>query len=172
MTRHNHKRGFNLIEAAIVLGVVGLVIGGIWVAAASLKQRWFEQQFMEGLLVLAQNAQKYLSERNDCNVVVFSGPYPELWDIMYPKQWEQAGVDERYPHSPYLMCAGDVSPQFPNQKTLWLTFWNSTDRYVCNNLMVKIQNTCKGILCDIPYKDYTCAQPDGTDWGIAFPVGR
>ena len=26
------KKGFSLIEAAIVLGIVGLVIGGIWVA--------------------------------------------------------------------------------------------------------------------------------------------
>ena len=36
------KRGFNLIEAAIVLGVVGLVIGGIWVAAAkvSYDNKW------------------------------------------------------------------------------------------------------------------------------------
>jgi type II secretory pathway pseudopilin PulG len=33
------RRGFNLIESAIVLGVVGLVIGGIWVAAASVKER-------------------------------------------------------------------------------------------------------------------------------------
>ena len=38
MTRQNHKRGFNLIEAAIVLGVVGLVVGGIWVAAANIRQ--------------------------------------------------------------------------------------------------------------------------------------
>lgn len=30
------KNGFNLIEATIVLGVVGLVIGGIWVAAAAV----------------------------------------------------------------------------------------------------------------------------------------
>jgi hypothetical protein len=30
------RRGFNLIESAIVLGVVGLVIGGIWVAAAKV----------------------------------------------------------------------------------------------------------------------------------------
>lgn len=30
------KRGFNLIEAEIVLGVIGLVIGGIWVAAAAV----------------------------------------------------------------------------------------------------------------------------------------
>jgi len=50
MTRHNprssseavaHKtrRGFNLIEAAIVLAVVGGVIGGIWVAASSIKNK-------------------------------------------------------------------------------------------------------------------------------------
>lgn len=32
------RRGFNLIEAAIVLGVIGLVIGGIWVAAAKVQQ--------------------------------------------------------------------------------------------------------------------------------------
>lgn len=30
------RRGFNLVEAAIVLGVVGLVIGGIWTAASAV----------------------------------------------------------------------------------------------------------------------------------------
>lgn len=34
-----HRKGFNLIEAAIVLGVVGLVIGGIWIAASSVMER-------------------------------------------------------------------------------------------------------------------------------------
>lgn len=33
------RRGFNLVEAAIVLGVVGLVIGGIWVVAADVRQK-------------------------------------------------------------------------------------------------------------------------------------
>ncbi len=33
------RRGFNLIEAAIVLGVVGLVVAGIWVAAAALSEK-------------------------------------------------------------------------------------------------------------------------------------
>ncbi len=32
-------RGFSLVEAAIVLGVVGLVIGGIWTAAAAAQSR-------------------------------------------------------------------------------------------------------------------------------------
>lgn len=37
--RHNHKKGFSLVEAAIVLAVVGLVVAGIWVAAASVNRR-------------------------------------------------------------------------------------------------------------------------------------
>lgn len=34
--RLKSRSGFSLIEAAIVLGVVGLIIGGIWVAAAAV----------------------------------------------------------------------------------------------------------------------------------------
>ncbi len=31
--------GFNLIEAAIVLAIIGLVVGGIWAAAAQVRER-------------------------------------------------------------------------------------------------------------------------------------
>ena len=44
------RRGFNLIEAAIVLGVVGLVIGGIWVAAAAVQQNLREADASKGLI--------------------------------------------------------------------------------------------------------------------------
>lgn len=37
--KNTRKRGFSLIEAAIVLGLVGLVIGGIWAAAATIAQQ-------------------------------------------------------------------------------------------------------------------------------------
>lgn len=33
------RRGFNLIEAAIVLGVVGLVVAGIWAAAVTISEK-------------------------------------------------------------------------------------------------------------------------------------
>jgi type II secretory pathway pseudopilin PulG len=49
------KRGFNLIEAAIVLGVVGLVIGGIWVAAAAVQQNLREADASKGLIQIVQN---------------------------------------------------------------------------------------------------------------------
>lgn len=38
LTHHKSRYGFNLVEAAIVLGVIGLVIGGIWTAAASVER--------------------------------------------------------------------------------------------------------------------------------------
>ncbi len=33
------KHGFNLIESAIILAIVGLVIGGIWIAAATVNKK-------------------------------------------------------------------------------------------------------------------------------------
>jgi hypothetical protein len=45
------KRGFNLIEAAIVLGVVGLVIGGIWVAASSVSRTMGINQIVKDVMI-------------------------------------------------------------------------------------------------------------------------
>ncbi len=49
------QRGFNLIEAAIVLGVVGLVIGGIWVAAAAVQANLRKADASKGLIQIVQN---------------------------------------------------------------------------------------------------------------------
>jgi type II secretory pathway pseudopilin PulG len=48
------QRGFNLIEAAIVLGVVGLVIGGIWIAAAAVNKNYKINQTQQGVLEIIQ----------------------------------------------------------------------------------------------------------------------
>ena len=49
------SHGFNLVEAAIVLGVVGLVIGGIWVAASSVKENNNRQRALTQILQVAEN---------------------------------------------------------------------------------------------------------------------
>lgn len=48
------RKGFNLIEAAIVLGIVGLVVGGIWVSAASVYQNMKVKRSVEQVLEIAQ----------------------------------------------------------------------------------------------------------------------
>jgi len=49
------KKGFSLIEAAIVLGIVGLVIGGIWVAASAVQTNLRESTASQGILQIVQN---------------------------------------------------------------------------------------------------------------------
>jgi len=55
--REQRRRGFNLIEAAIVLGVVGLVIGGIWVAASSVNDKIKMNQAVAGVNIITKNVQ-------------------------------------------------------------------------------------------------------------------
>lgn len=45
---------FSLIEAAIVLGVVGLIVGGIWIGAAAVNDRMKWQQTEDGWLYYIQ----------------------------------------------------------------------------------------------------------------------
>ncbi|MEJ0061952.1 MAG: type 4 pilus major pilin [Alphaproteobacteria bacterium] len=55
LQRRRSAKGFNLIEAAIVLGIVGLVVGGIWVAATSVYTNMRAKRATEQLLSIAQN---------------------------------------------------------------------------------------------------------------------
>lgn len=48
--------GFSLIEAAIVLGVVGLVIGGIWVAASAVQEGMRLNKAIQALTVISSKA--------------------------------------------------------------------------------------------------------------------
>lgn len=53
--RRATQKGFNLIEAAIVLGIVGLVVGGIWVAATSVYSNLRSKSASDLLLKVAQS---------------------------------------------------------------------------------------------------------------------
>lgn len=61
MTACKKRRGFSLIEAAIVLGVVGIVIGGIWYAATSVIQSQRINDTAAGILQIASGARRLFS---------------------------------------------------------------------------------------------------------------
>lgn len=86
-TRH----AFSLIEAAIVLGVVGLVIGGIWVAMASFRYKFAEHEFINGWGEMTVVVQSTLTQQIPCNTHIANMPggccsHPAIEDIMWPKR--------------------------------------------------------------------------------------
>lgn len=87
MTRHNNKRGFNLIEAAIVLAVVGGVIGGIWVSAAAVIENWKVNKTVEGVFSTARNVQNLISV-SDGQAMGTVGFTSGLISSFTPKDWK------------------------------------------------------------------------------------
>jgi len=66
--------GFNLIEAAIVLGVVGLIIGGIWVAASAVSESKRISDTLAGTAQLVQNLRAQYANV-DLNAQFADNPY-------------------------------------------------------------------------------------------------
>ena len=56
-----YQRAFSLIEAAIVLGVVGLVIGGIWVGASVVNENIKITQAVNGMGILVDEYRQKFS---------------------------------------------------------------------------------------------------------------
>jgi len=81
-------RGFNLVEAAIVLGVVGLVIGGIWVAAASVSQQFKVQRFLTSLRGFTTKVQGVLGQYTTCDTEYLHYTMPTLWNDVV-KEWPE-----------------------------------------------------------------------------------
>lgn len=58
------KLGFSLIEAAIVLAVVGLVVAGIWVGAANVIQKYRINETAAGIIQISEAALKLFPLQN------------------------------------------------------------------------------------------------------------
>ena len=55
MIYNKARRGFNLTEMAIVLGVISIIIGGIWAAAGAVGKDVKQEQFSEQLFNMVKN---------------------------------------------------------------------------------------------------------------------
>ncbi len=86
--RHNNKKGFSLVESAIVLGVVGLIIGGIWVAAAAIMENRKVTETEKGILTTATNMQRVFSKRDSESLGAGGNISFAIRDIrIYPDDW-------------------------------------------------------------------------------------
>ena len=99
ITGQTKRRGFNLIEAAIVLGIVGAVIGGIWVAASAVMESQKINTMASEILQAVYGTRKlvnYSSYPTDMNgfvalntTIVAAGILPEnlLNDLKLKTPW-------------------------------------------------------------------------------------
>ena len=138
--RHNHKRGFNLIEAAIVLAVVGLVIGGIWVAASAVRDNYKANQLDETMQLLIRELRPYFDN---------SGPNWEqkqsIWPMMADKIPGLSFSNEALysPHGEidayYSNWNGFGSSSVPYENYMEIRFYD-IPRPICLRIMERIKS--------------------------------
>ena len=86
---HQRHRGFNLLETAIVLGVVGMVIGGSWVAYSNYKEQRDVTQMAADILTVCDTSTRVLN-RNLHNGVFQNLTSSQVIKLnILPKNWIQ-----------------------------------------------------------------------------------
>ncbi len=132
--RGRDARGFSLIEAAIVLAVVGAVIGTIWWAAAAVSENWKVNKTVEDLLLTVRNIQGFISFRDaeaidGGNIVVITSTLRDA-DV-FPKDWV-SGNTVTDPFGKSVAVRSYYSSMF------MISF--NAPRQICSNLLVKISS--------------------------------
>lgn len=157
-------KGFNLIEAAIVLAVVGGVIGAIWIAASSIAERRFEQQFLEGLLVLNTNLNTYFTQASPCTGSYLHYSEPELLkNNIYPRQWLEINVGKKLSGPSILLeCPVGQSVFFS------VTFWHNTGSGKPHSGCASLSNRVTTVGKRFGIKSDYCLG----NWGISIPIVR
>jgi len=64
------RQGFSLIESAIVLGIVGLVLGGIWSAAAYVGTRQKISSMAQNVVFIGQNIRQLYNGQSMMGVTI------------------------------------------------------------------------------------------------------
>jgi hypothetical protein len=78
-SRQGNNRGFNLIEAAIVLGLVGLVVGGIWSAASNYLENQRVQRYAADILSINQCVKNKFPRLQCDSVLCHFSTWYESW---------------------------------------------------------------------------------------------
>ena len=96
--RRTGKRGFNLIESAIVLGVVGLVLGGSWVAISTVRENIrVNSTYENAAFVISRLRETFFNyQRTASNVQISNTSLINMGII--PREWISGGNTIKPPY--------------------------------------------------------------------------
>lgn len=113
------RMGFSLIEAAIVLAVVGLVVAGIWVAYSSYYSNWKVDKLISSLMVIEQGT------RAKMPIQSYTGnglaPYNNVGNLLYTMKIIQDPLKPIFPAANTIVT--------PDGIKLGVTLENSSPSY-------------------------------------------
>lgn len=135
----NRRRGFNLIESAIVLGVVGFVLGGIWIVSAKFYEDYRVNKTASDLQLIVKNIQGLISMRD---AETIGGGGIELTPTILvsgvlPTNWTDGNII-RSPFGYRVRVFNYAPPINPDQRFLISLYGVPTS--FCVNLVVKISS--------------------------------
>ena len=134
---HKTRMGFNLIEAAIVLGVVGAVIGTIWVSAANMYENHKVNKTVEGIFSTARNIQNLISIR-DAEAIGNTNLLPLLVSAKaFPDNWIKTAGFVQAPIGSFVSTVSEYYVQYGNTFAIVLYGVPKAD---CINLVVRISD--------------------------------
>lgn len=129
MDRRKHiRRGFSLVEAAIVLAVVGLVVAGIWVAAATMYEDYKVNKTFQEILTAAKNIQGLISLQNAAAIGIGDSNITStvIAANLFPKDW---------------VNGNQLKNPFGTGSQVWSYYDGSSDKFYIQLYNLK-QSTC------------------------------
>lgn len=162
MTRHR-KKGFSLLEAAVVLGVVGLVIGGIWVAASEVKTNQIVSEIVAGTNQYVQGVRSLTKDTSFSWVVSSENSGQFRLDAgLVPASWAVTGTYYNVAPGGVLVGLGgrDAIDRTLRSIGLFYTF-DSKQRGLCRRLLVALSHDYANINMVYGYSGLTAIYPFG-----------
>ena len=86
------KRAFSLLEVAIVLGVIGVALGGIWVAHSAVTENLKANELAAGLLTACDRAANAMPASLAPATIIQMPATAVMVGKIYPSSWLQNGT--------------------------------------------------------------------------------
>ena len=166
-----HEKGFSLIEAAVVLGVVGLVIGGIWVATSAVLAKMRVNTFTQEVMTLYQNVIAVYPRRANDNFWTLD----PITKTLVPATWTEYPAWDSFvePSFGYAMYFGGDVDGGAFELYIWPISTSTIPKSVCINLVTSLFMTLKktghavGLNSGGTMFDYPVGSYGGVDYSLS-----